>query len=138
MAINRAVSMASTEWGNMRSLHDKLTYGVILGSCFMHVFCCGIPLVMSVVNMAALFGIVGGSAFHPEWFENIEVTVLAVAGVMLLISALLQEISRRIDCRQDVGCAHEPCDSKKSFSQRVFKISVVLYAVNLVLFLLVH
>lgn len=122
----------------MRAFHERLAYSFVIGSCLMHVFCCGLPLMMSAANVAALLGITGAGLAHSLWFEQFEVTIMIVSGVMLAITALLQAISKRINCRTTGSCVHEPCDKKKSLSERAFQIAVVLYVVNVALFALSH
>lgn len=117
---------------------QKMTTAFVFGSALMHVFCCGIPLLLAVTNLATLFGIAGVGALHAEWFEQFEVAALVIAGVMLVLTIGLQFISNRINCRTDGACVHEPCDSKKRFSENMLKFAVALYVVNLVVYFLSH
>ena len=122
----------------MRDLYYKLTYSFIISSAFMHLLCCGLPLLLSAANIATMVGVVGAGVAHSQWFEQVEVTVLVASGMMLAISIALQLISNRIDCRTDGACVHRPCDNKKTLSQRVLTIAVALYVLNLTLFFLAH
>ena len=122
----------------MQPLHQKLTLGFIITTFVMHIFCCGLPLLIGVTNLAAVVGMTGAGAVHPEWFEAIELPALIISGVMLFLGFVLQTISRRVDCRTDGACAHEPCDTKKSLSEKVLLIAAALYVVNLALFFLAH
>ena len=122
----------------MRGLHQRLAYTFVISSALMHVFCCGLPLMLTAANVAALFGIAGAGAIHAPWFEQIEVYVLVISGAMLAITGLIQYISNRIDCRTEGSCAHEPCDKKKHLSARIFQIALALYSLNLLLYFFSH
>lgn len=122
----------------MRILAEKLTYTLVVSSALMHVFCCGIPLVLALMNLTATFGIAGAGAFHPAWFEQFEVTILVVSGLLLVVTGVVQFISNRVNCRTDGACSHQPCDKKKRLSKRVLQFAVILYVTNLVLFFATH
>lgn len=122
----------------MQQLTQRFTYAIVLGSCLMHVFCCGIPLLLALTNIAAMFGIAGAGTLHSHWFEQFEVTVLVLAGGMLALTGLIQLVSNRINCRTDGHCSHEPCDKKKTLSQHMFTFAVLLFALNVLLFFASH
>jgi len=122
----------------MRAITERLTYALLVSSALMHIFCCGIPLILALMNMTVVFGIAGAGALHSGWFEQFEMTVLVVSGTLLVVTGLIQFISGRVDCRTDGICAHQPCDKKKHLSKRIFQFAVVLYIINLALFLATH
>ena len=122
----------------MQQLVQRLAYSLILSSFIMHLFCCGIPLMMSITSLTALVGITSGEMLHHSWFGRYEVELLAVSGAILFFTGGLQWISRRIDCRTDGHCAHEPCDPKKDLSGHIFAGAATLYLLNLAIFFLSH
>lgn len=122
----------------MRKLHEKVTYSFIIGSSLMHVFCCGIPLLLTLFNVAAMFGMTSASILNNAWFEQFEEAAIIVSAVLLLITGALQYISYRINCRTDGACHHEPCDSKKRISQRIYWLAVLLFIMNLALHIFAH
>ena len=106
------------------------TFFVILGS-LMHLFCCGLPLLLSITSLATTLGFSSLSIFEFEWFEPIENYVLIVMGIMLAATYLVNRSSKQIDCTEDGLCEHPPCDEKKDISGYLLKIAVVLYLVNI-------
>ena len=111
------------------------TFFVIMGS-LMHIFCCGLPLLLSITSLATTLGISSLSIFEVEWFEPIENYILIVMGVMLAVTYVVNRSSKKIDCTQDGLCEHPPCDEKKDISGYLLKIATVLYLVNITIFVL--
>ena len=111
------------------------TFFVILGS-LMHLFCCGLPLLLSITSLATTLGFSSLSIFEVEWFEPIENYVLLVMGIMLALTYFVNRSSKKLDCTEDGSCTHPPCDEKKDISGYLLKIAVVLYLVNITTFLL--
>lgn len=116
----------------------KLSYSFLYSTALVHVFCCGIPLVMSVVSISALLGIAGGDILALSWFEHYESAILIASGILLAFTALLQYISYRIDCRKDGKCSHKPCDKEKRRARIVFYGATIIYALSSAHFLLAH
>ncbi len=103
----------------------------VIMSCAMHLFCCGIPLLLSTTSLATALGISSGSLLEIEWFEAIEKKLIVVSGAILIATFAAQVISRRLNCYEDVGCCDKPCDDKKSISTYLFIGASFLYLVNL-------
>ena len=122
----------------MRIFTQKLAHTFVISSALVHLFCCGIPLLISAAGLATVIGVAGGEVFHSEWFEEIEIQLMIISGVILLISAALQYVSHRVDCRTDAECTHEPCDKKKDYSKIIFRAAIVLYIFNLSVFFFTH
>ena len=106
------------------------TYFVIASGA-MHVFCCGLPLFLSITSLTTIFGISSLSIFEIEWFEAIEDYVLILSGIMLLLVFVVDHFSKKIDCLESGACAHPPCDEKKKSSTTMLHVAAVLYALNL-------
>lgn len=116
----------------------KLSYSFLYSTALVHVFCCGIPLVMSVVSISALLGMAGGDILALSWLEQHEALILLFSGVLLAITALLQYISYRIDCRTDGNCSHKPCDKEKRRARLVFYGATIIYAFSSIHFIIAH
>ena len=111
------------------------TYFIILGS-LMHIFCCGLPLLLSFTTIAAVFGISSLSIFEIEWFEAIESYLLIIMGIMLALTYIINRFSTKLDCLESGFCAHPPCGEKKDISSYLLRFAIVLYFVNIVIFVL--
>lgn len=93
---------------------------------------------MSVVSISALLGIAGGDILALSWLEQHEAAILLFSGVLLAITALLQYISYRIDCRTDGTCSHKPCDKEKRRARIVFYGATVIYAASFAHYVFAH
>jgi len=103
----------------------------VIMSCAMHLFCCGIPLLLSITSLATVFGISSFSVFEIEWFEVIEQELIVASGVVLLMTIIANVISQRLNCYEDVGCCDEPCGDRKSISTYLLIGASFLYLINL-------
>ncbi len=104
----------------------------VILSCGMHIFCCGIPLLLSISSLGALAG-VSGSAFEIPWFEAIEDKVMLLSGLILLFTIFVQTFAGA--CCDDTSCSTNKSDD---FSKKLTFFAGGLYAVNLVIFFLQH
>ena len=111
---------------------------LVVGSCLMHVLCCGLPLLLSISSVAALVGVTGGELVAHHWFEAYEVPALIGSGLLLGFTAVVHGLSRFIDCRRDGVCQHAPCSEKKRRSTRVLLVTALIYTVNVALYALSH
>jgi len=103
----------------------------VIASGVMHLFCCGIPLVLSITSLSAVFGFSSGSALELEWFEAIEQELMVVSGAILLATFAAQVMSRRLNCYEDAACCDSPCDGKKTISTYLLIGASFLYLINL-------
>lgn len=106
-----------------------------------HVFCCGLPILFSVLSLVSGLGIMAAMpsslvAFH-EVMHDYEMPLLIMAGAILTMGWGLHYISWRIDCRS-TGCVHEPCAPKKARSSKILILATILFVVNLGGFFWLH
>lgn len=111
------------------------TFFIIMGS-LMHIFCCGLPLLLSITSLATAIGISSLGIFEIGWFEPIENYILIIMGIMLAMTYIINRYSKKLDCTESGFCAHPPCEEKKDISGYLLRIAIVLYLVNIVTFLL--
>lgn len=119
---------------NTRVLHTT-TGAVVVLSLLTHIFCCVLPLVMSITSLASILGF---TAVHEMWestFHAYEVDILIFSGSMLLVGGLSALVSHWIDCRRDAHCAHDDCAPKKRWSEYVLLGAAILFICNLALYL---
>lgn len=102
----------------------------------MHVFCCGLPLLLSITSIAAIFGVSSLHIFEIEWFEAVEDYVLIISGIVLAVTYVADRYSKKLDCLKEGFCSHPPCSEKKRASSYILKIAIGLYVVNVMTVLL--
>jgi hypothetical protein len=114
-----------------------------LGSEISHFFCCGLPIIFSLLGLLASAGLtaampVGLESLH-HTMHNYERPLIFVSLGILMMGWVLHFIAYRLDCRAE-GCAreHEPCAPKKRRSGKVLIIATILFALNLVAYMALH
>ena len=71
------------------TLMERTTVGLQVSSLLVHVFCCGLPL---IVNFAALGGVTGLTLLpfgFESWFHQNEIMIFSLAVAMVGVSALM-------------------------------------------------
>ena len=112
-----------------------------LASGLSHLFCCGIPFVVSVVSLVATTGffvsLPAGLEYLHDFIHGHEVLVLSVSGLILLLGWVLHAYAKSLDCRR-TGCDHPPCGSSKARSLGILVIATALFVVNAVSYFFLH
>ena len=104
-----------------------------------HIFCCGLPVLVSVLGVSSALGVVGVTTVWEDYLHEWETEILVFSGIMLLVGIFLQFISYKLDCIENAGCQHEPCQPKKKTWFYILLAAVVVYLINVsVFFLHVH
>lgn len=107
-------------------------YSLIIGCSLMHIFCCGIPLLITILGLSAnlgfaLSGAVDNSLF--ENFEKFEIEILIISGLVLLLAFAVKYKAGILNCCK--GEAKEFCKKEERINGLFLKVSSVLYLVNL-------
>lgn len=103
-----------------------------------HIFCCVLPLIVSVLSLSTVAGgALGLSALH-EHMHDYELPILIFAGIMLSVSAISLLIARRLDCASDACCSHAPCAPRKNISYKIFWVALILFGINCIVLFLEH
>lgn len=114
---------------------SKFATHMSLLAALSHVFCCGLPMLAAILSLGATAGsTIGLSSMH-ETLHEWEAEILMFSGAMLSLSGVSLWISRRVDCRSEGACCHEPCAPKKDLSFRLFIVASVIFTVNFALYL---
>lgn len=114
----------------------QISLYVAASAGFVHLFCCGLPLLLSLGSLTATFGMTS-SDWHTA-FRPYEMPLLVISGALLLLTGLVHWIAYRIDCRTDGECHHAPCAPKKDYARIIFAGACALYLVNSAILLLTH
>lgn len=106
-----------------------------------HFFCCGLPLVFSMLSLMSSMGLivavpVGLTNFH-EMMHDYEVPMIIIGASILVLGWVLHFISYQLDCRSS-GCAHQPCGTKKKKSSKILMVATGLYVLNVTAYFLLH
>jgi ABC-type enterochelin transport system permease subunit len=78
-----------------------LAYSLVIGCSLMHIFCCGVPLLTTIIGLSTNLGfITGGILQNPlfESFEKFEIEILLLSGVVLLSAFILKFRAKKLDC----------------------------------------
>lgn len=116
-------------------LLSAVPYFVILSS-LIHVFCCGIPLLLSITSLTTITSTAFVGIFETQWYESIEDYVILLSGALLAITFAINYFNKKINFIKDGACKHPPCSDQQNKSSYILKIAVALYAVNLLTMLL--
>jgi hypothetical protein len=111
----------------------KFSFWMVIFTSVMHLFCCGLPMIMSVSGLVTMVGITGFQLPGFAWFGRNEPYIMVAGGALLLTTGVIHLLSQRADCRTDGHCVHPPCDTKRDYSQVIFTVAVLLYAGNTLL-----
>jgi len=121
---------------------QKTIFWTILASETTHVFCCVLPTIVSIMSLMSGMGLI---AAMPGWLDHFhelmhgwELPIILGSGLLLILGWVLYAISRRIDCRTDGDCHHEPCAPKKKHASRILMIATILFVVNTAIYVFVH
>ena len=106
-----------------------------------HLFCCGIPIVFSVLSLLSGLGIVASMPFGIDCLHCVlhdyETHIIVGSACVLAFGWVLHYMAMRMDCRS-TGCGHEPCAPKKKTSSKILIFATVLFVFNLANFFLFH
>ena len=114
----------------------RITPYFVIISGAMHLFCCGLPLFLSITSLTTFFGISSLGVFEIEWFEEIENYVLILSGVLLFFTLGIDSFSKKINCLENGVCSHPPCEDKKHFSSYVLRIAIILFLCSMITLLI--
>lgn len=113
----------------------KTTLGISLLSILPHIFCCGIPAIAAIIALGGTVGLGAALATNPLYnfvdSYHTQLLLLAVAGVV--VSGILNLVAYRMDCH-NAACTHASCTPKKTKAFRIFFISLLLLALDVLWF----
>lgn len=114
----------------------------VIASESIHVFCCVLPTVFSVMSLMAGAGMM---ATMPGFMMDAHTMIHAYEIPMIILSAVilgagwaLYAYSRKISCRTQGGCCHQPCAPKKDRTRTVMILATCLFVVNLSVYFIFH
>lgn len=124
---------------------EKINKGIvwsIIASESIHIFCCVLPTVFSILSLLAGFGMI---ATMPGFIENAhhiihdyEIPMIIMSAITLMLGWALYIYSRRISCRTEGTCSHSPCGPKKDRTRLFMIIATILFVVNVAVYFTLH
>jgi len=125
----------------MKEAIQKSLNWAVIASEGMHIFCCVLPTLFSLLGLLAGLGVVAALppsmiAFH-DFMHDWEIPMIATSGAVLLLGWAVVIYSQKMDCHS-TGCAHGACAPKKSRANMILKIATILFVVNVVIYFGVH
>lgn len=116
---------------------QKISNWLVVISACSHFFCCVLPTISSIIGLGVSFGMITSNIEFFEWFHDKEESIILFSAGALIISAISQFISWRIDCHNS-GCSHGKCTPKKKSSLNIFIIATILFLINLAVHIIYH
>jgi len=107
---------------------------VVVASQLGHLFCCGIPILFSVLGLLSTIGVVVSMPFGVDCLHCVmhdyETHILVASAGILTLGWALHYVAMRMDCRS-TGCGHEPCAPKKRKASKILMLATAIFAFNL-------
>ncbi len=124
----------------MQKIQKSVVWAVLVSETG-HIFCCVLPTIFSILGLLSGLGFVitlppALDHLH-AYLHAYERPMIAASAVVLLLGWGLYAYARKIDCH-DTGCVHGACTPKKTYTHRILWAATILFAVNLVIYLIFH
>ena len=125
----------------MEKMNKGILWGVIASES-IHVFCCVLPTVFSVISLLAGMGMVaampGFIEVGHELIHDYEIPMIIVSGAILVFGWGLYIYSRKMNCSEEGTCCHTPCAPKKDMTRKVMIAATILFIVNVCVYFIFH
>lgn len=124
--------------------HRKTAFWAFIASESIHIFCCVLPTLFSVLSLLIGVGYISSMpafmVISHEWIHAYEIPVMITSLAIILLGWGFYAYSRRLDCAQEKAssCCHEPCAPKKDRSHLLLMLASGLFFVNLVIYFAFH
>ena len=114
----------------------------ILTAGATHMFCCGLPIIVSMFSLLSGLGLIVSMPSPFEYIHEIihgyELAIITFSAIVLISAWVLHFIDLQLDCRDTGGCAHEPCGSKKKKSDKILMMATVIFLLNVAIYIFYH
>lgn len=101
----------------------------------MHILCCGIPLLTTIIGLSTTIGLVSNSIVESPLlvgYEKYKTNILILSGIILLTAFIFKIRAKRLECCE--GEAKKLCNTSEKINNSMLKISSVLYLLSLIIF----
>ena len=125
---------------------EKINKGLfwsIIASESIHIFCCGLPTLFSILSLLAGFGLITTMPVFIDHLHHVihgyEIPMIITSGIILALGWGLYTYSRMINCQTDGGCSHsKSCEPKKDRTRHFMMIATVLFIGNVAVYFVFH
>lgn len=114
----------------MQKTLTRISSSVAVFTVFIHLFCCGLPLLASASGLVGVLGLSGAEALEIEFLHVYEKQIFIFSGLFLMVTGLIQSVSLHLDCREMAACHHKPCGPQKRTSLNLFFAACTLFVAN--------
>jgi len=125
----------------MEKINRGLFWGIIASES-IHIFCCALPTLFSVLSLLAGMGMIATMPGFIDQTHDIihsyEIPMIITSGVILVLGWGLYIYSRKISCRTQGTCSHSPCGPKKDRTKAFMIVATVLFIVNVTVYFTFH
>jgi hypothetical protein len=125
----------------MQKLQTTIFY-TILASEAGHVVCCVIPTVLSLLALAASYGLMvsipGFALSIHEYMHEWEQTVIIISGLLLAFGWALHALSKKIEREKHDCCSQTKCAGKKNKAEIIMLAASALFIMNVAVYTFVH
>ncbi len=121
----------------MERFHTHFGWAIIV-SQLTHVFCCGLPVLFSVLSLLSGFGLISITPAFEELHHILhewESAIFTTSAIILALGWALHFYSRKIDCMKTSTCSHAPCAPKKKRSSYIMVGATALFLINISFFI---
>lgn len=124
-----------------KPVHRHVIHWVTLASVLGHVFCCGLPLAVSLIGLLAGVGtlsvMVPGLETLHAGLHHYEWPLIVFSAVMVALGWVFHFLGRKVDCH-DSGCHHPPCEPSKDRTSMLLVLATVIFIANICAVVLPH
>ena len=122
-------------------MRKGILYSVIASES-IHIFCCVLPTVFSVLSLLAGMGMI---AVMPGFIDNMhhvihdyEMPMIITSAIVLAVGWGLYRYSRKIDCHDEGTCSHAPCEPKQDTTKIGLIVATILFVFNVMVYFGLH
>jgi hypothetical protein len=112
----------------MPSFFKKITPILSLFASTSTLFCCALPALLVAIGAGAAVASLTSTVPQLIWLSKHKVWLFIFAGILLLISKFLSLTTQQATCQPDSAAT---CNTTKDWSQTIWTMSVVIYAIGL-------
>lgn len=125
----------------MEKTNKTIIYSVVASET-IHLFCCVLPTIFSVLSLLAGAGIITIMPSSIDMAHHIiheyEIPMIFMSGIILAMGWGLYFYSRKISCRANGACTHKPCSPKKNRTRLFMIVATILFIVNISVYFIFH
>lgn len=125
----------------MDKIQKRIIWAVIASES-IHIFCCVLPTVFSIIGLLAGAGLLvvmpHGLEVAHDLIHSYEIPMIVFSAIIMMAGWGIYAYSRKLNCRTEGSCCHQPCKSKKDRTKTIMVVATVLFCVNVLVYFAFH